>query len=104
VTGEDVMAVDRPLYLQSLDGGLIGASAVLFRLSNGPIAGISGIVGGLLGSGTRERAEDRGGVALDRFIPLRNEESGVWLRPDMGAGLIYPLVLVSSGNRFRGVN
>ena len=71
MTGEDVMALDWPLYLQSLDGGLIGASAVLFRLSNGPIAGISGIVGGLLGSGTRERAEDRGGVALDRFIPFR---------------------------------
>jgi uncharacterized membrane protein YedE/YeeE len=53
VTVEDVMALDWPLYLQSLGGGaLIGASAALFLLFDGRIAGISGIVGGLLGSRT----------------------------------------------------
>lgn len=39
-----------PLYLQSLYGGfLIGAAAALFLLLNGRIAGISGILGSLLG-------------------------------------------------------
>lgn len=39
-----------PLYLQSLCGGLlIGAAAALFLLLNGRIAGISGILGSLLG-------------------------------------------------------
>lgn len=38
-----------PTYLQSLAGGaLIGAAAALFLLLNGRIAGISGILGGLL--------------------------------------------------------
>ena len=38
------------IYLQSLSGGmLIGASAVMLLLLNGRIAGISGIVGRLLG-------------------------------------------------------
>jgi len=47
------MTLDWPLYLQSLGGGaLIGASAALFLLFDGRIAGISGIVGGLLGSRT----------------------------------------------------
>jgi uncharacterized protein len=49
----DFMALDWPLYLQSLAGGaLIGVSAALFLLLDGRIAGISGIVGGLLGSRT----------------------------------------------------
>ena len=47
------MPLDWPLYLQSLGGGaLIGASAALFLLFDGRIAGISGIVGSLLGSRT----------------------------------------------------
>lgn len=39
-----------PLYLQSLTGGaLIGTAAALFLLLNGRIAGVSGILGALLG-------------------------------------------------------
>jgi len=72
VTVEDIMPLDWPLYLQSLGGGaLIGASAALFLLFDGRIAGISQIVGGLLGSRTRDQAEYRGGMALDRFISSR---------------------------------
>jgi hypothetical protein len=41
------------LYFEPLAGGaLIGASAALFLLFDGRIAGVSGIVGGLLGSRT----------------------------------------------------
>ena len=51
------MTFDWPLYLQSLAGGaLIGASAALFLAGNGRIAGISGIVGGLIGSRPRVTA------------------------------------------------
>jgi len=47
----------QPLYLQSLGGGaLIGAAAVLFLLLDGRIAGISGIVGSLLGPWTGQAA------------------------------------------------
>ncbi|MCQ9157122.1 YeeE/YedE family protein [Acidomonas methanolica] len=44
-------------YLQSLTGGaLIGAAAALFLLLNGRIAGISGILGRLLGPRSAETA------------------------------------------------
>ena len=44
-------------FLAPLAGGaLIGASAALLLLANGRIAGISGIVGGLLGPASRDRA------------------------------------------------
>jgi hypothetical protein len=72
VTVEDVMAVDWPLYLQSVGcGALIGVLAALFLLLGGRITEISGIAGGLLGSRTRDQAKDRGGMALDRFVPFR---------------------------------
>jgi uncharacterized protein len=51
------MALDWPIYLQSLGGGaLIGASAALFLLLDGRIAGISGTAGGLLGLRTTATA------------------------------------------------
>jgi hypothetical protein len=72
VTVQDVMAVDWPLYLQSVGcGALIGASAALFLLLGGRITGIRGIARGLLGSRTRDPAKDRGGMALDRFVSFR---------------------------------
>ncbi len=44
-------------FLAPLAGGaLIGASAALLLLANGRIAGISGILGGLLGPAARDRA------------------------------------------------
>jgi uncharacterized protein len=47
------MNLDWPLYLPSLAGGaLIGVAAVLFLVLDGRVAGISGIVGGLLGPHT----------------------------------------------------
>src|SRR5271167_2469767 len=40
----------------AIGGALIGLSAVLLMLFNGRIAGISGILGGLLNTGTSDRA------------------------------------------------
>lgn len=39
-----------------IGGGLIGLAAVILMAANGRIAGISGIVGGLIGPGTGDRA------------------------------------------------
>lgn len=45
-------------YLPPLVGGiLIGAAASVFLLFNGRIAGISGVVGGVLGPGVKDRPE-----------------------------------------------
>ena len=42
-------AMDWPIYLQSLGGGaLIGLAAAVLLVANGRVAGVSGIVGGLL--------------------------------------------------------
>lgn len=39
-----------------IGGGLIGLAAIMLMAANGRIAGISGIVGGLIGPGTGDRA------------------------------------------------
>lgn len=69
--------MDGPTYLQSLiGGGLIGLSASLLLLVNGRIAGVSGIVGGLLrpfgglGGEWIERAAFAAGLLLGPFVFL----------------------------------
>ena len=53
------MALDWSLYIQSFgSGALIDASAALFRLLDGRIAGISGIAGSLLASRTKATANN----------------------------------------------
>jgi len=64
--------MDWHIYLQSLAGGaLIGLSAALLLLVNGRIAGVSGIVGGLLGridAGSLQRAAFVVGLALGPIL------------------------------------
>jgi uncharacterized protein len=94
--------------LASLAGGLlIGASAALFVLGNGRIAGISGIVGGLVGSlfGTSR------GERAWRFAFLAGLFAAPWLwriaaplpAPDIAASpvmLICAGLLVGIGTRY----
>ncbi|KMO32028.1 YeeE/YedE family protein [Methylobacterium variabile] len=77
-----------------LGGSLIGASAALLLLLNGRIAGISGILGGLLASPSREtgwRAAFLAGLVL---APLVYAGSGGSL-PAVAVDASFPLLVVA---------
>lgn len=82
-------------YLPSLAGGaLIGASAALLLLANGRIAGISGILGGLLGPEARDRAWRAAFLAGLLAGPvLFRAASGHW--PEIRVAASWPMLVVA---------
>lgn len=92
------------LYLQSLCGGLlIGGAAALFLLLAGRIAGISGILGSLLGSAGGETRTNLAFVAGLLLGPvLFAAVAGHWPRVTITAGvgtLVAAGLLVGFGTR-----
>ena len=69
-------------FASLIGGTLIGASAALLLLGNGRIAGISGIVGGLLMSEVKKKTEGEGWRALF----LIGIVFGAWLAVQTGFG------------------
>ena len=75
-------------------GALIGLSAVLLMLTNGRIAGISGIVGGLFGGGSGEAGWRLAFVAGLIAGPFAATLSGAPL-PEIGIDASVPVILVA---------
>lgn len=93
-----------PFLLPLLGGVLIGLSATLLLVFNGRVAGISGIVGGLLDRAPGERPWRlafvtglvAGGILLQTFRP------GVFGNPAAGSGMALTVIaglLVGFGTR-----
>ncbi len=82
-------------YVPPLAGGaLIGASAALLLLANGRIAGISGILGGLLGPSVRDGAWRTAFViGLLAGPALFRLGAGHW--PEVRVGASWPVLVVA---------
>ncbi len=82
-------------FLPSLAGGaLIGASAALLLLANGRIAGISGILGGLLGPSVRDWAWRAAFViGLLAGPTLFRLGAGHW--PQVRIGASWPMLIIA---------
>lgn len=83
------------VYLPPLAGGvLIGASAALLLLANGRIAGISGILGGLLGPSIRDWAWRAAFlIGLLAGPPLFRLGADHW--PEVRIGASWPMLVVA---------
>ena len=83
------------VYLPPLAGGaLIGASAALLLLANGRIAGISGILGGLLGPSVRDWAWRAAFlIGLLTGPALFRLGAGHW--PEIRIGASWPILVVA---------
>ena len=75
-------------------GGMIGTSAALFLLLNGRIAGISGILGGLLAPPSRETSWRAAFVAGLVLAPFAYARLGGNLPPVM-VGTSFPLLILA---------
>ncbi len=104
-----MISVDWPAFTpwSSLAGGvLIGLAAAMFVLLNGRIAGISGVLGGLLGRPARGDVAWRAAFVLGLVVaPLVFLAFGAWpaLRIDAGWGTVVAAgLLVGVGTRYGG--
>lgn len=93
-----------PFLLPLLGGVLIGLSATLLLLFNGRVAGISGIVGGLLGQVGGERPWRMAFLAglLGGGVLLQAVRPGLFGEPTYGSGLALTVaagLLVGFGTR-----
>ena len=100
------MTIDWPAFTPwaALAGGaLIGAAAAMFVLLNGRIAGISGIVGGLLRPVRGDVAWRLAFVAGLVAAPMAHAAFAQWPRPQIEAGygtLVLAGLLVGVGTRY----
>ncbi len=78
----------------TVGGAMIGASAALFLLLNGRIAGISGILGGLLAPPSRETGWRAAFVAGLILAPLAYAGLGGSL-PPVTIGASFPLLILA---------
>ncbi len=100
------MTIDWPAFTPwtALAGGvLVGAAAAMFVLLNGRIAGISGIVGGLLRPVRGDVAWRLAFVAGLVAAPMAYAAFAQWPRPQIDAGyvaLVAAGLLVGVGTRY----
>ena len=101
-----MMTIDWPAFTpwSALAGGvLVGAAAAMFVLLNGRIAGISGIVGGLLRPVRGDVAWRLAFVAGLVAAPMAYAAFAPWPRPQIDAGhvaLVAAGLLVGVGTRY----
>jgi uncharacterized membrane protein YedE/YeeE len=101
-----MMTIDWPAFTPwtALAGGvLVGVAAAMFVLLNGRIAGISGIVGGLLRPVRGDMAWRLAFVAGLVAAPLAYAVFAQWPRPQIDAGygaLVAAGLLVGVGTRY----